>query len=88
MGQFEKAVKTHQEVIARNPEYSVPFVVYAELVMLYSELGREKEAQAEAAKLLKLAPHFSVDVWGQRAPYKDPAQAERDMAALRRAGLK
>jgi hypothetical protein len=51
-------------------------------------LGREEESRAEAAEVLKLSPNFSVDVYGERIPYKDPAQAERDMAALRKAGLK
>ncbi len=38
--------------------------------------------------LSKLIPNFSVDVDGERIPYKDPDQAERDMAAPRKAGLK
>jgi len=58
------------------------------LAILYAELGQLEEAQAEAAEILKLVPNFSVDVYGERVPYKDPAQAERDMAALRKAGLK
>ena len=64
------------------------FRVHSQLAILYAELDRIEEAQAEAAEVLKLVPNFSVDVYGERAPYKDPAQAQRDMAALRKAGLK
>jgi hypothetical protein len=46
------------------------------------------EAKVSAAEILKLLPNFSVDVWGERVPYKDPALAERNMGALRKAGLK
>ena len=57
------------------------------LASIYSELGREEEARAEAAEILRVAPNFSLEVWRQRAPYKDPAVLERDLAALRKAGL-
>ena len=50
-------------------------------------LGQEEDARAEAEEILKLAPNFSVEVWGQRSLTKDQAQIERDMAALRKAGL-
>jgi len=55
---------------------------------MYSELDREEEARAEAAEVLKLLPNFSVDVYGERTTWLDPARAEREMAALRKAGLK
>jgi len=57
-----------------------------ELTVLCSELGREEKARAEASELLKLLPHFPVDVCGERVPYRDPAQAERGMAACGRRG--
>jgi hypothetical protein len=48
----------------------------------------EDDARAEAAEILKLVPNFSVEAWGQIEPYKDKAQIERGMTALRKAGLK
>ena len=53
----------------------------------YSELDRIKEAKVEAQQILKLVPNFSVGIYGGRMPYKDPAKAERDMAALRKAAV-
>jgi adenylate cyclase len=58
------------------------------LASLYSQLGREEEARAEAAEILRMSPNFSVDAWGQILPFKDPAVLERGLAALRKAGLK
>lgn len=60
------------------------------LAILYGESGREEKARAEAAEFLRLIanPNFSLEVWGQRLPYKDPAMVERHLAALRKAGLK
>jgi len=57
------------------------------LAAVYSELGRDTEAQAEAAEVLRINPNWSLEVWKQRAPYKDPAMLERVFAALRKAGL-
>jgi hypothetical protein len=58
------------------------------LAVIYSELGKEAEAQAEAAEVLRLNPKFSLEVHRQRMPIKDPAVLERPLAALCKAGLK
>ena len=58
------------------------------LAVVYSELGQAAEARAEAAEVLRLNPHFSLEVHKQRVPIKDPATLERQLAALRKAGLK
>jgi hypothetical protein len=58
------------------------------LAAVYSELGREEEARAAAAEVVRINPKWSLEVWKQRVPYKDPAMLERIFAALRKAGLK
>lgn len=58
------------------------------LAVTYSESGREEEARAEAAEVLRLSPQLSLEGWRQRLPFKDPAVLERTLAALRKAGLK
>jgi len=55
---------------------------------LQEQLGREEEAQTEAAEVLRLNPQFSLEVHRQRVPIKDPTTLERHIAALRKAGLK
>jgi adenylate cyclase len=58
------------------------------LAVVYSELGREGDARAEAAEVLRLNPNFSLEIHKQRIPIKDPTVLERHLVALRKAGLK
>ena len=68
-----------------NPNF---WLAHANLVICYAELGRLEEARAEAVEFQRLAPNFSLEVFKQSLPYKDPADLERMFAALRKAGLK
>ncbi len=81
-----------EEAIAPLKQYLThyPNILGAHLTLaaVYSELGREAEAQAEAAEVLRINPQFSLEVHKQRVPIKDPAMLERHLAALRKAGLK
>jgi tetratricopeptide (TPR) repeat protein len=87
-GQREKAVEMQRQIFTWNPGHGMAYLTHLELAILYSELGLEAEAKTEAAEILKLVPNFSVKVYGQRAPYRDPALPKRDVAALRKAGLR
>jgi tetratricopeptide (TPR) repeat protein len=87
-GRQTEAVATVKRVFDRNPSHGDAFDAHLSLAILYVALGKEEDARAEAEEILKLVPNFSVEVWGQRNPNKDQAQIERNMAALRKAGLK
>ena len=84
-GRFEEAVAPLERFVLRHPQDRLG---HLHLAAVYSELGREKEAQAEVAELLRLCPGYSLEVMRQRWPYKDPVMLERHLAALRKAGLK
>jgi adenylate cyclase len=58
------------------------------LTATYSMLGREKEARAEAAEIMRVNPKFSVDFVAKMLPYKNQSQTEKVVNALRKAGLK
>jgi hypothetical protein len=62
------------------------------LAVCYIELGREAEARAEAAEVLRRNPGFSVEAaWRkENQPFKDDPTPilERFYAAARKAGLK
>jgi len=84
-GRSEEAITACKKALALNPDSWPAHLIPA---ITYIELGREEEARAEAAEVLRLNPNFSVDVWKQRTPVKDPAVLEQWIAALRKAGLK
>jgi adenylate cyclase len=84
-GRYEDAIA----VLLKSILDRTPASLSAHLVLsaVYSELSREEEARAEAAEVLRLNPQFSLEVWKQRVPYKDPVVLERHLTALRKAGL-
>jgi adenylate cyclase len=58
------------------------------LAVVDVELGRNDDARAQAAEVLRLSPHYSLATWKQVYPEKDTALQERWLADLRKAGLK
>jgi TolB-like protein/class 3 adenylate cyclase/predicted Zn-dependent protease len=84
-GRPEEAIAPLKQYLSRCPNF---LGAHLTLMAVYSELGREAEARAEAAEILRLNPNFSLEVHKQRVPIKDPAVLERHLAALRKAGLK
>jgi tetratricopeptide (TPR) repeat protein len=86
--QYEKAIGAFQQALRHPPLRDLGLFTHLGLAASYSELGREEEAQAEVAEILKINPQYSLAGMRQRWPYKDPAMLERQLAALRKAGLK
>jgi adenylate cyclase len=84
-GQPEAGIAPLKQFLTRYPNILGP---HLNLAAAYSELGRTEEAQAEVAEVLRLNPKFSLEVYKERAPIKDPTVLERQLAALRKAGLK
>jgi len=84
-GKPEEAIAPLKQYLSRYPNV---LGAHLTLAAVYRELGKEAEARAEAAEVLRLNPQFSLEVHKERAPIKDPATLERHIAALRKAGLK
>jgi tetratricopeptide (TPR) repeat protein len=84
-GRPEEAIAPLKQFLSHYPNAPGAHLT---LAAVYSELGKEAEAQAEEAEVLRLNPQFSLEVHKQRVPIKDPAVLERYLAALRGAGLK
>jgi adenylate cyclase len=82
---YAEALVPLQQFLTRYPDI---LGAHLALAAVYSELGKEAEARAEAAEVLRINPKFSLDVHKERVPIKDPATLERHLAALRKAGLK
>ncbi len=84
-GRPEEAIAPVKQFLTHYPNI---LGAHLTLAAVYSELGREAEARAEAAEVLRINPQFSLEVHRQREPIKDPAVLECHLAALRQAGLK
>jgi adenylate cyclase len=84
-GRYEEARAPLQQYLSRYPNILPTHLM---LAVVYSELGKQGEARAEAAEVLRLNPQFSLELAKERMPIKDPAVLERHIAALRKAGLK
>jgi len=69
-GHYEEARAALQRYLNRYP---IILHIHLMLAAVYSELGQEAEARAEAAEVLRINPQFSLEVHKQRAPIKDPA---------------
>ena len=82
---YEEALAVLQSATIRNPNVLSP---HLHLAISYSELGRDAEARAEVAELLRISPKFSLEGVSRVMVFKDPASLERYLAALRKAGLK
>jgi TolB-like protein/DNA-binding winged helix-turn-helix (wHTH) protein/Tfp pilus assembly protein PilF len=85
MGRYAEAIPVLKRHLARYPNYVGDHLL---LVVDYTELGREDEARAEAAEVLRISPDYSVDRWMQHSPQKDQAFLKRLIADMRKAGLK
>jgi tetratricopeptide (TPR) repeat protein len=84
-GRPEEAIATLHRALSHTP---IDLGIHVLLAATYSELGQGEEARAEAAEVLRLNPQFSLEIYKQRVPIRDPAILERHLAALRKAGLK
>ena len=84
-GRFEEAVSAYKKAIQISPNN---ILAHLGLASTYSMMGRDSEARAEAAEVLRINPKFSLDYYGKILPYKDQSVSDRIVAALRKAGLK
>ncbi|MGA2954118.1 MAG: tetratricopeptide repeat protein [Thermodesulfobacteriota bacterium] len=84
-GRSEEAVSALKKAIQLTPD---DIQAHLALAATYIWMGREKEARAEAAEVLRINPKFSVDSYAKILLFKDQSENDRIVAALRKAGLK
>ena len=88
-GRYEEALEANKQVLEHDQKGGyLSFFAHLGLSAVYMELGREEEARAHAAEVLRINPKFSLEYLRKRySYYKDPAHPERVLSALRKAGL-
>jgi adenylate cyclase len=84
-GQYDKAIEALKKAVTTHPGGGL-----LTLITTYSEAEHDDEAKALAGQLLQKNPQFSLATLQKRFAflYKDPAEFERVLAALHKAGLK
>jgi adenylate cyclase len=85
MGQYQEAITQYKKALHIAPNNIVAHIA---LAGTYSLLGRDEEARAEAEEVLRLNPKFSLESYAKMLPFKNQAQTDRLVEALRKAGLK
>ena len=83
-GQYDEAISLLKKAIEQEPNDSLAYLV---LTTVYSYAGRQEEARAAAAEVLKLNPKFRIEQLPQ-GTHRDLAVVEHENEALRKAGLK
>jgi adenylate cyclase len=88
-GRYEEALAASELLLARahKGEFS-PLLAHRDLAEAYIGLGQDDKARAQAEEMLKINPNVSLADQRKTMFYRDPADADRRIDALRKAGLK
>jgi adenylate cyclase len=82
MGSYQDAIPILKQSLTAFPNILVSHIF---LTVAYVELGREEDARAEAAEIMRMSPQFTV---ASLLPGKDVAKQKLARDDLRKAGLK
>jgi len=84
-GMYKDAIEAGKKAVHLEPNN-----LWAHLTLIFPfyNSGREQEAHAEAAEVLRIAPKFSVKHFAKTVPLKNQARLESIVETLRKAGLK
>jgi adenylate cyclase len=83
--QYKEAIEIAKEGLQQVPNNTL---LYLQLAATYSMLGKEEDARAAAAEVMKINPKFSLEWYAKTIYFKNKADTDRILEALRKAGLK
>ncbi len=83
-GRYDRAITVLKRAIRREPDYIVNHVL---LAAAYAHSGKDEDARAEAAEILRLNPNFTLRAFKAFVPIRKKADLDRYVTGLRRAGL-
>jgi adenylate cyclase len=84
-GQYEEAITEYKKTLQQNPD---DLFAHLGLAVSYVSLNHKEAARAEAAEILRIHPRFSAEHHSNTLPFKNRADTELYIDALRKAGLK
>jgi adenylate cyclase len=84
LGRYDEAIATYKKLLQREPDY---LPAHVNLAATYVLAGRQEEARAEAAEVMRIDPQFSVERYTKTWPLRQ-ALIDQSVEALHKAGLK
>jgi adenylate cyclase len=84
-GNYEEGIAALKKCLQFVPNDVLARIV---LISLYSYAGREDEAWATAAEILRIDPKFSDEKFAKGSPWKEGPRRDRFLDSLCKAGLK
>jgi len=81
-GQYEEAISAFRDYGNRQSGFG-----HIDLAIIYVELNNIDSAIIEAEEILRHRPEFSVKKWAETQMYRTDERLQKDLDALRRAGL-
>ncbi len=89
-GHYEESISVNLKLVERGQKEKNQFYEiagHAWLAIGYSMFGREDEARSHVAEVLKVYPDWSLEMEQEIYSYKNPADMERHLDALRKLGI-
>ena len=84
IGRYEEAIVQLKKAINLTPDDLFPHIA---LAATYSLSSHDKEARAEVSEVLRIQPKISLKRLAKQVAYKNQADIDRLINALRKAGL-
>jgi adenylate cyclase len=85
IGQCSEAISACEKALQCEKDNLLAHIT---ATVAYGMCGKEKEAQETAAGVLRISPNFSCKYFAKKLPYKNQADLDRYIGALKEAGLK
>ena len=82
---YEEAIMVGEKAVRREPDNVLARIL---LAASYSLAGQAEEARGEAAEVIRISPKFSLEYASKTWPFRNQANKNRVLEALRKAGLK
>jgi adenylate cyclase len=81
---YEEAIAAGEKAVTLSPN---DYIAHMLLATAYSLADRQEEAHIEAEEVRRLHPKFSIAFWEKTIPFKNQADKEFVISAMRKAGI-
>jgi adenylate cyclase len=81
---YDEAIAAHEEALDLNPFF---FYSHVALAAIYSGTGQEEMSRHHLDEALKINPQLSLEIIGQRLPFRDQETKRLFLEGLRAAGM-